>query len=106
MPTDNSVLRGRGYTTADAAKLLRVSEDKIRAWIRAGELAAVNTAGPSSVKPRFVILPQAIEQFAAARSPAKPSKVAPRKRRTVRVDYFPDLCFPRKRQTAGASPVV
>jgi hypothetical protein len=71
--------------------LFRVSEDKIRAWIRSGELSAVNTAGPRSNKPRFVILPHALEQFAAARSPAKPPKAAPRKRRTARKDYFPHL---------------
>ena len=81
----------RGYTTAEAAKLFRVSEDKVRAWIRSGELAAVNTAGPRSAKPRFVILPQALEQFTASRSPARPSKQAPRKRRTARKDYFPHL---------------
>lgn len=81
----------RGYTTADAARLLRVSEDKVRAWIRSGELAAINTAGPRSNKPRFVILPAAIEQFASARSAATPPRATPRKKRVVRKDYFPHL---------------
>jgi excisionase family DNA binding protein len=81
----------RGLTTRDAARLLRVSEDKIRVWIRSGELAAVNTAGPRSSKPRFVILPQAIERFAAARSPAAPAKTPRGKKRITTVDYFPDL---------------
>jgi hypothetical protein len=69
---------------------LRVSEDKVRAWIRSGELAGVNTADPRSAKPRFVILPEAIQQFAAARSPALPPKL-PRRKRITKVDYFPDL---------------
>jgi excisionase family DNA binding protein len=82
---------GRGLTTADAAKLLRVSEDKIRGWIRTGELAAVNTAGPRSGKPRFVILPHAIEQFLVARSATPPPQPPRRKKRTKEVDYFPNL---------------
>jgi excisionase family DNA binding protein len=81
----------RGYTTADAAKLFRVSEDKIRNWIRAGELAAINTSTTRSGKPRFVILPDAIQQFTAARSAAAPSsKPARRKRRTTAIDFYPD----------------
>jgi hypothetical protein len=81
----------RGLTTADAAKLLRVSADKVRAWIRSGELAALNTAAPQCRKPRFVILPDAIKQFAVARSAAQPPKPARSKKRTTKVDYFPDL---------------
>jgi hypothetical protein len=88
MPTDTT--SPRGYTTTDAARLLRVSEEKIRAWIRSGELAAINTADVRCNKPRFVILPSAIEQFAAKRSPAIPKTVR-RKKRTTAVDYFPDL---------------
>jgi excisionase family DNA binding protein len=83
-------LAPRGYTTSDAARLLRVSEDKIRQWLRSGELQGINTAGPRANKPRFVILPEAIQQFAAARSAATP-KTTQRKRRLVKVDYFPDL---------------
>jgi hypothetical protein len=88
MPADTDA---RGYTTADAAKLLRVSEEKIRKWIKSGQLAALDTAEPNSRKPRFVILPDAIERFAAARSPALPPKPTRRKRRTEEVDYFPHL---------------
>ncbi|HEY7311878.1 MAG TPA: helix-turn-helix domain-containing protein [Gemmataceae bacterium] len=80
----------RGLTTTDAARLLRVSEDKIRAWIRAGELPAVNTANTRSGKPRFVILPQAIRQFVAARSAAPPPKPPRRKKKTTLVDFYPD----------------
>jgi hypothetical protein len=69
---------------------LRVSEDKIRLWIRSGELPALNTARTRSGKPRFVILPHAIEQFAAARSPAVPPKPARRKKRTMEIDFYPD----------------
>jgi excisionase family DNA binding protein len=86
----SETLSERGYTTADAARLLRVSEDKIRAWIRAGELSAVNTARTRCGKPRFVILPHAIEQFATTRSPAEPPKPKRCRKRTQEIDFYPD----------------
>jgi excisionase family DNA binding protein len=81
----------RGLTVRDAARLLRVSADKIRLWIKMGELSAINTAGPRSPRPRYVVLPSALEQFAERRSPATPAKSSQRKKRITQVDYFPGL---------------
>jgi excisionase family DNA binding protein len=80
----------RGLTTADASKLLRVSEDKIRLWIKSGELSAINTASHRCRRPRFVILPEALQRFAEARSASPPPKPARRKKRTQEIDFYPD----------------
>jgi excisionase family DNA binding protein len=81
----------RGLTVRDVAQLLRVSEDKVRNWIRNGELCALNTAAIRVGKPRFVILPDALQAFTAARAAAAPAAPKPtRKKRTCLVDYFPD----------------
>ena len=52
-----------GLTTRDAARRYRVGEDKIRAWIKAGELEAINTATATCGKPRYVITTDALERF-------------------------------------------
>ena len=52
MPPDASA---RGLTVADVARRYRVGEDKVRAWIRGGELKALNTAMSGCGKPRFVV---------------------------------------------------
>jgi excisionase family DNA binding protein len=41
----------RGLTVREVARRYRVSPDKVRAWIRRGELAAVNTASTLCGKP-------------------------------------------------------
>jgi excisionase family DNA binding protein len=80
----------RGYTTAELAKLLRVGPDRIRAWIKSGELPAIDTAPPRSRKPRFIVLPVHLEHFErrhrAATISAKPAR---RRRQTSGVDFFP-----------------
>jgi helix-turn-helix protein len=82
----------RGFTVADVAARFRVSPDKVRGWIRRGELAAVNTSTLLCGRPRFVVTPEALAQFEAARSPALPPKRERRKRLPPGyVDYFPDL---------------
>jgi excisionase family DNA binding protein len=79
----------RGYTPRELAKVLRVSPSRIRAWIENGELCAVNTAAARCGKPRYVVLPHQLAAFEQGRSAAKP-KPAPRRRRTVAIDFFPD----------------
>jgi transposase len=83
---------GRGLSVRDVARLYRVSPERVRTWIRRGELAALNTADPLHDRPRLVVTPDALERFerarqAAARPAPKPQR---RKRRTFAVDYFPD----------------
>ena len=81
----------RGYTPNELARVLRVSPDRIRAWIRAGELGALDTARHRCGKPRCVILPHHLAEFERRRSAAPPPK-APRRRRrqATAVDYYPD----------------
>jgi hypothetical protein len=88
--TDSDAAR-RGYTVRDVARRYRVAEDKVRGWIRRGELAAVNTAAVLCGKPRWVITPEALARFEAGRQAQTPPRPAPRRRRAPQmIDYFPD----------------
>jgi excisionase family DNA binding protein len=82
----------RGYTPNELARLLRVSADRVRAWIRSGELAAINTAPHRCGRPRFIVLPDHLEAFKKRRAAATPEARPARRRRqrTGEVDYFPD----------------
>jgi hypothetical protein len=83
--------RAAGLTVADVARRYRVSPDKVRAWIRRGELVAVNTAGALCGKPRYVVLPEALERFERGRAAAPPPKPPRRRRRRPEViDFYPD----------------
>jgi hypothetical protein len=78
-----------GYTVRDLAKRYRVGEDKVRAWIIRGELAAINTAAALCGRPRFVVPPEALAAFECRRSAAPPPPPSRRRKRTVLVDYSP-----------------
>jgi excisionase family DNA binding protein len=82
---------GRGMTVPDLARRLRVGEDKIRAWIRRGELAAVNTASAQCGRPRWIIPPESLAAFERRRAGGPPHG-APRRRRraTSATDFYPD----------------
>jgi excisionase family DNA binding protein len=84
----------RGYTPNELARLLRVSPDRIRAWIKAGELGAIDTARHRCGRPRYVILPVHLEEFErrrrAATTPTKPAARRRRRTATAEVDYYPD----------------
>jgi transposase len=80
----------RGLTITDVARRYRVKRDKVRAWIRRGELRAVNTATAACGKPRFVVTAEALVEFERRRT-ATPAKPMPRRRRRWgAVDYYPD----------------
>jgi hypothetical protein len=80
----------RGYTPNELARVLRVSPDRVRAWIAKGELGAINTAPAQCGKPRFVVLPHHLAEFERRRS-AVPRLRSPRRRkRTALIDYYPD----------------
>jgi hypothetical protein len=79
-----------GFTVADIAARYRVSPDKVRAWIKAGRLAAVNTALARCGRPRFVVTPEALRAFEAAAAACPPPAPPRRWRRTAQVDYYPD----------------
>ncbi len=80
----------RGLTIAEVAARLRVSPDKVRIWVRNGELRAVNTATVLSGRPRWVIPPEALAEFEKGRrgGPA-PKPQGRRRRRAHEIDHYP-----------------
>jgi transposase len=92
MPRDAGAARAaRGHTVREVARRYRVSPERVRGWIRRGELAAVNTADVLRGKPRLVVTPEALARFEQARQAASPPKPVPRRRRrTDEIDFYPD----------------
>jgi hypothetical protein len=80
----------RGYTPNELARVLRVSPDRIRAWIVSGELPALNTASARCGRPRYVVLPTQLDAFIRGRQAAAPKPAVRRRRRPAAMDYFPD----------------
>jgi excisionase family DNA binding protein len=79
----------RWQTPPQIAKTLGCKPDTVLAWIRSGELVAVNLARRGSTRPRYRIEPRALEAFLAARRvvPSAPT-VRRRKRRTEVIEFF------------------
>lgn len=74
----------RQYLTPPAiAKQLHVDVARVRAWIRRGELRAVDLSEPGTTRPRFRVAPQWLDEFLGGKS-----VVAPPKRRRKRKDDF------------------
>jgi excisionase family DNA binding protein len=87
-PTD---LSARGHTPQELARLLRVSPDKVRTWIRTGELPAVDVAAVRCGRPRYVVLPEQLATFLTGRTPGPPVPRARRQRRRPGLkDYYHD----------------
>jgi excisionase family DNA binding protein len=80
----------RGYTPNELAKVLRVSSDKIRGWIKNGQLGAIDTATVRCRKPRYIVLPCHLAEFARRRSAGPPPKPPRRRRRLELIDFYPD----------------
>ena len=74
-----------GLTVKDVARRLRVGTEKVRAWIKAGRLDALNTAERG--KPRFVIMPEALEDFLYGRRVVSPKPGRRRKPGRYEIDY-------------------
>jgi excisionase family DNA binding protein len=78
-------------TPRELARLLRVSPDRIRAWIASGELPALNVARHRCGRPKYIIMPWHLAEWGRSRQAAAP----PRPRRSRRrpagwTDYYPD----------------
>jgi hypothetical protein len=82
-------LPAHGYTVADLCRRWRVGADKVRAFLRRGELVGVNVASRLSAKPQWRITPESVERFEQRRTSA-PMTPAPRRRRRAERDYYPD----------------
>jgi excisionase family DNA binding protein len=80
-----------GLTPREVARLLRVSPDRVRSWIASGELGAIDTATARCGKPRFVVLPQHLDDFERHRRVSPPPKPIRRRRRQPgTIDFYPD----------------
>jgi excisionase family DNA binding protein len=77
-----------GITPRETAKLLRINAGRVRSMIRAGTLRAVNVG--TNGRDRFVVLPEHLRAFIAARSAATPPKPERRRKAPAAVDYYPD----------------
>lgn len=79
-----------GLTVAEVAARYRVGQDKVRGWIRSGELAAINTATVLCGRPRWVVTADALAAFERRRAGGAPQTKARRRKRSQLVDYYPD----------------
>jgi hypothetical protein len=73
----------------ELARRYRVGEDKVRSWIKKGELRAVNTAAVLCGKPRWVVSEEALVEFERRRSSAPPAKPPTPRRRNAIKDFYP-----------------
>jgi excisionase family DNA binding protein len=92
MPPDATARRPveeRGMTPREVARILRVSPDRVRAWIQAGELGAIDVGERG--RHRYVVLPAHLEALQQRRRavPPPPRPAARRCRRAGYVDYYP-----------------
>jgi excisionase family DNA binding protein len=78
-----------GLTPREVARLLRVSPDRVRAWIASGELGAIDTARHRCGRPRYVVLPHHLAALEAARRAGPPPRPPRRRSRPCLVDYYP-----------------
>lgn len=82
----------RCYTPPTAAQYLGVSPEKIIRWIRLGELVASNITADPSGRARYIITPDALDAFLAARQPVPPTPRTKRRRKAGDTpDFFPDI---------------
>jgi excisionase family DNA binding protein len=79
-----------GFTVAEVARRLRVSPDKVRLWIRRGELKAINTATALCGRPRWVVTAESLAEFENMRAGGPPPKPQRRRRQLDLVDYYSD----------------
>jgi Helix-turn-helix domain len=86
----DAVVAAAGYTVADLCRRWRVGEDKVRTFLRRGELVGVNVAAALSGRPQWRITPESVEQFERRRSSAPPPKAPRSRKRNDQVDYYPD----------------
>jgi hypothetical protein len=65
-----------------------ISDDKVLAWIRSGELRAMDASTKRGGRPRFLIDEADIAAFEAARAISGPAASRPRKKRSSDVIEF------------------
>jgi hypothetical protein len=80
----------RSYSVAELAERWRIGQDKVLAFIRKGDLVAVNVAAHTSGRPQWRVTPEEVARFESKRTSAPPPKPTRRKRATGKKDWFPD----------------
>ena len=88
--TDILLLPAAGYSVADLCKRWKVGGDKVRAFLRRGELIGINVAMNLSIKPQWRVTPESVERFEQLRSSIPLPKPVRRRKRKEMIDYFPD----------------
>lgn len=78
----------RLFTTAEAAKLLSTSKDRILDWIRCGDLTAVNIKAPGSVRATWRIPEDALAKFLAVRATQPPTPTVKKAKRIKNARRF------------------
>ena len=77
-------------TPPEAARRLRVSADKIRIWIKTGELIAINVAARASGRPRYRIAVSDLQAFEERRR--SPARIVTQRRKRMRtsqvIEFF------------------
>jgi len=75
-------------TPPELAKLLAVDPDRVRTWCKNGTIRAIDVSeNPGTGKPRFRIMPDAIEEFLASRSVTPPPPRRQRRKKSARTYY-------------------
>jgi hypothetical protein len=67
----------------------KVGADKIRGFVRRGELVAVNVAANLSGRPQWRITAGSVERFEVRRSSVPAPKPQRRRRRPQVIDFYP-----------------
>ncbi len=76
-------------TVRDLCDRYGVGEDSVLAWIRSGELKAMNVArSAKSKRPSWRISPEALAAFEAARTPEPPAPRAKRRAKHAGIVQF------------------
>ena len=78
----------RWLSPPQVAEQLGIDPGKVIAWIRAGQLAAVNVAENVGGRPRYRISPDALDAFLLGRSTAPDPKPTRRKAAPFKRKYF------------------
>ncbi len=76
-----------GYSVSDLAARWKVGADKIRGFLRRGELVGINMASSLAGRPQWRITPESVERFEQRRSSAPAPKPTRRHKPAAQVDY-------------------
>jgi hypothetical protein len=85
-----SALPADGFTVAGLCRRWKVGPDKIRGFLRRGELVGVNVAANLSGRPLWRISVEEVERFEQRRSSAPTPKPQRRRKRSYAIDYYSD----------------